>query len=98
MKFDIIERREAINTILYIADHPNCTRQDVMYENEFNPRARFNRIKDFIDYGLIESKWIRVSPDNQRLVLQLTDAGRELTDYLKKIEAISTLQPQYIEI
>lgn len=94
MNHAIFERDEAASTLIYIADHPDCTRSDVMFENEnpfgdnglkINSYARFRRIMDFLHSGLITAT---TKPSESRLDIRLnvTDLGKRLAECFKEYD------------
>ena len=99
MDSTILERRQAINTLFIIADNPNCNKSFVIFQEDVfgnSARARFLRIKDFVDYGIIKINCTGSLEDNTfRETISLTDAGIDLIECLRKIQAIPTQQPVY---
>ena len=88
MNYTIFERREAFNTLFYIADHPLCNKSDVMYHDGMDEmaRARFLRITDLVNGGLVD-----VATDKNedrpsfRILLTLSDKGRRFVDCVRSL-------------
>ena len=88
MNHAIFERAEAASTLIYIADHPGCTRMDVMFENEdpkINSRARYLRIMDFLHSGLITTT-VMPSENKMGITLNATDLGKRLAECFKEYD------------
>lgn len=97
MDSSFIERRQAIYTLMYIADHPDCTRMDLMFGDglEGMSSARFLRMKDLLDRKLVRID--KIDCDGcDRIRLNLTAEGKQLADALRVVLAMP--DPVYDEI
>lgn len=79
---DVLEDRHAISILLFLAEHPDSKKTELYEHIPRNARTP-SKIASLEDAGLITQTPFRAS-----ILLDLTDAGREVADLLAEIDGI----------
>ena len=81
-----LEKRQAIGVLLFVRQHPSCTRKALYRELRSSTRIVASRIDELVGIGLLKEE-IETSGYRAHKI-SLTDAGRKVADHLVKIEMI----------
>ena len=78
---DIIQKPFVMELMVYIGDHPDCSKADAIGIG--NERTRYLRLEDMKDWGLITIS--EPSGQYHRCRLNLTDVGSKFYNAMKNI-------------
>ena len=82
MFINMLERSQAVDTILYIGNNPGHSRTQIVFSNgKSNARARLSRVIDLIHEGLAEAR-----NEDGRWTIYLTDKGMHVFEFLSTVE------------
>jgi len=96
---ELLSRRDAVYVLLALHKNPGASKSDIMYsDDEKGSRAKFLRMKDFVDYGLA------TEDDNSRQhntkYITLTPVGARIAKHYEEImkEGKALPEPVFEEI
>jgi len=79
---DVLEDRHAISILLFLAEHPDSKKTELYEHIPRNARTP-SKISSLEDAGLLVQ-----TPFRSSVLLDLTDAGKEVADLLMEIDRI----------